>query len=504
VRRRLAGIVAALATAATLWVQVPAAPAAVAKTPPPPASLATNTIDAHLGYMPQSTCTPSAKPGTKALLKLLIATWGGGSSGISRACSVGATSEHKEGRALDWHMDMKYAGQRKRVSQALDWLTANNGEVAYRLGVMYVIWNQRIWSVYYPQLGWRKMASRGSYTANHKNHVHISLSWDGAMKQTSWWTGVPITQPLNSRCGVGGARACLPTIGRTSKSWPYQQTDVPASFLPAPWTKPGIGGDPQVDRTLTVVPGTWVPEGAELAYQWVGGSSDIPGATGETFAVTPDLVGKPVRVRVTATTGAGVLTKTSDETEEVLRARFGDTPKPVIAGTAATDQTVTVDTGTWAPTPDSLTITWKRNGKAIAGASGTGATSYTLTPSDTGHKLTVTLTARRAGYTTTSVTSAAIRVASAAFTDAPKPALPAEAVAGVALTADPGTWSPPPSALRYQWYVAGKKVKGATRAAYTPSARQVGKTVQVRVRATRAGYVTTYVRSDPVTITAAP
>ena len=85
----------------------------------------------------------------------------GGSSGISRACSVGATSEHKEGRALDWHMDMKSSSQRGRVDKALKWMTANNGEVAYRLGVMYIIWNQHIWSLYYPELGWRKMASRG-------------------------------------------------------------------------------------------------------------------------------------------------------------------------------------------------------------------------------------------------------------------------------------------------------------------------------------------------------
>ena len=177
--RRLAATIATIALGGLL-LSGPA-PAASAKNPPPPKALTSVTIDAHLGYMKQTTCSPKAKPGTTALLKTLIAAWGGSSSGISRQCSVGATSEHKEGRALDWHMDMKSASQRARVKRATDWLTANNGEVAYRLGVMYVIWNQHIWSLYYPELGWRKMASRGSYTANHKNHVHISLSWDGAM-----------------------------------------------------------------------------------------------------------------------------------------------------------------------------------------------------------------------------------------------------------------------------------------------------------------------------------
>ncbi|MCA0296603.1 MAG: hypothetical protein LCH96_15080 [Actinobacteria bacterium] len=501
-RRRLTALIAA-ATASTLLWAAPS-PAAVAKAPAGPSSLSTNTIDAHLGYMPQSGCSPTAKPGTTALLKLLISTWGGSSSGISRACGVGTTSEHKEGRALDWHMDVKSASQRKRVDKALDWLTANNGEVAYRLGVMYVIWNQHIWSLYYPELGWRKMADRGSYTANHKNHVHISLSWDGAYKQTSWWTGVPITSPLNSKCGVGGARACLPTISRTTRSWPYQDTEVPASFLPAPWTKPGIGGGPQVGRTLTAVPGTWVADGATLSYQWTADSKAIDGATASTFAVTSAQLGKAIRVKVTATSGTSVVTKTSDGTTDVLKGRFTTVPTPTVEGTVATGRTVTVEPGTWVGTPDTLTITWKRNGKAIKGASGVGLTSYTLTSSDTGEKLTVTVTARRAGFVTKSRTSTSLRVAKGAFTSTPTPTISGDAVAGSTLTAVPGTWAPEPTKLAYQWYLDGAKISKATTSTYTPSAAQVGKELVVRVTGTLAGYTTAAVDSEPVTVSAAP
>ncbi|MFT4110290.1 hypothetical protein [Propionicimonas sp.] len=495
-RRRLGAAVAAITAASLLWATpVPAQ----AKNPPPPKSLATNTIDAHLGYLPQSTCSPAAKPGTTALLKALIATWGGGSLGISRACSVGTTSEHKEGRALDWHMDVKSASQRKRVAQALDWLTANNGEVAYRLGVMYIIWNQHIWSLYYPGLGWRKMADRGSYTANHKNHVHISLSWDGAMKQTSWWTGVPVTTPLNSRCGVNGARACLPAIARTSIAWPYQTTDVPASFMPAPWKVPGIGGDPQVDRTLTAVPGTWVPDGATLAYQWTADGRSIAGATASTFVVTPAQLGRGIRVRITAN---GTTSRTSDVMTDVLRARFATTPKPVIGGTVATGQSVTVEAGTWTATPDSLTITWKRNGKAIKGASGVDAGSYTLTPADVGKKLSVTVTARRAGYTTVSRTSAKAKVAPGTFNTAGVPTVSGDAVVGGVLTADPGSWDPAPTKLTYQWYAAGTAIRKATRPTFTLTRSQAGKDVVVRVKATRSGFTTTSVRSEPVPVAA--
>ena len=497
--RRLAAGIAALATTFSLFLGG-SAPAATAKVPPPPKALAAPAIDAHLGYMPQSSCTPKAKPGTTAVLKLLIATWGGSSSGISRGCGVGTTSEHKEGRALDWRMNVKSASQRKRVGQALGWMTANNGEVAYRLGVMYIIWNQQIWSLYYPELGWRKMANRGSVTSNHKNHVHISLSWDGAMKQTSWWTGVPVAQPLNSRCGMNGARACLPTIGR-GRTWPLLPAAVPATFLPAPWTEPNLGGSPQVGRTLTAVPGTWVPPDATITYQWRAGSKDIAGAVAATYVVGAQTVGKEITVRVTAAAPGGTATKTTRGTTAVLKARFTSAPKPKIVGTAATDQTVTADPGAWAAVPDSLAYVWKRNGKAIAGAA---AATYVVTPADVAKKLTVTVTARKAGYGTVSVTSASTTVTKAGFTTAGVPTVTGDPVAGGTLTADPGTWAPAPGGISYQWYSGTAQLRNATAPSLTLAAAQSGAEVRVRVRVGRPGYRTAEVYSQKVVVTGAP
>ncbi|CAN5442119.1 hypothetical protein BH09ACT12_BH09ACT12_10800 [soil metagenome] len=45
---------------------------------------------------------------------------------------------------------------------------------AAALGVSYVIYSQRIWSVQRGSEGWRGMASRGSVTANHYDHVHVT------------------------------------------------------------------------------------------------------------------------------------------------------------------------------------------------------------------------------------------------------------------------------------------------------------------------------------------
>ena len=68
------------------------------------------------------------------------------------------------------------------------WRRAANGMAALnarRLGVMYVIWNGKIWGAYRSADGWRPYTGGES----HSDHIHISLSWNGAMKSTSWWTG---------------------------------------------------------------------------------------------------------------------------------------------------------------------------------------------------------------------------------------------------------------------------------------------------------------------------
>jgi hypothetical protein len=43
------------------------------------------------------------------------------------------------------------------------------------LGVSYVIYSQHIWSVERGGEGWRGMSDRGSTTANHYDHVHVSV-----------------------------------------------------------------------------------------------------------------------------------------------------------------------------------------------------------------------------------------------------------------------------------------------------------------------------------------
>ena len=46
---------------------------------------------------------------------------------------------------------------------------------ARELGVSEVIYSRHIWTVQRGSEGWRSLSDRGSPTANHEDHVHVSV-----------------------------------------------------------------------------------------------------------------------------------------------------------------------------------------------------------------------------------------------------------------------------------------------------------------------------------------
>ena len=179
------------------------APAQAAELPPGPTAPATapDPIDAYVPYHGQSTCDPTVKPGAQYVLDMLVGYYKvGRRSTITRACTSGGTSEHKEGRAVDWGVDANNPTERAAADQFVGWLTAvgPDGQVGYnarRLGVMYVIWNTQIWSNSGPGATWK------AYTgaSPHTDHVHISLGWNGAYQRSSWWTGTAIPSEATTK-----------------------------------------------------------------------------------------------------------------------------------------------------------------------------------------------------------------------------------------------------------------------------------------------------------------
>ncbi|MEP7090724.1 MAG: mucin-2 protein [Nocardioidaceae bacterium] len=75
--------------------------------------------------------------------------------------------EHSSGKAIDFMISDSGLGQ-----AVADWARAH----AFELDLYDVIWSQHIWTPVRSGEGWRSMSDRGSATANHFDHVHISVN----------------------------------------------------------------------------------------------------------------------------------------------------------------------------------------------------------------------------------------------------------------------------------------------------------------------------------------
>jgi peptidoglycan hydrolase-like protein with peptidoglycan-binding domain len=195
---------------------------ALAATPPPPKPSKTlpADLDVQTPYEAQVSCDPRDKPGVIAFSALMKATYNPWlasarytwAAGTFRTC-LSDTSEHYDGRALDWMLSVNDPAQKAVAQSVVDWLSANNGVMARRFGISYIIWNHQMWREYRPQLGWAHYTG----AVPHTDHVHFSFSWDGAMKRTSWWTGKANTVVDLGPCRVyAGQFAPLYTVPRTA------------------------------------------------------------------------------------------------------------------------------------------------------------------------------------------------------------------------------------------------------------------------------------------------
>src|SRR4051794_3989572 len=211
---RAAAAVAGL-TLAVLAQPLASGPAAAAAAPVPPAITLPADIEPLPSYQAPVACDPVAKRGPKDLETLLKKTYGTTSFGITRPCSGTPTSEHQEGRAVDW---MLSASVTKADANAfLAWLLRTDKQhytvaMARRMGIMYVVWQDKIFRVYHPDIGWQPYLDcatrqgKADDTYCHRNHVHFSFTWDGAMARTSYWSGTAVTVPdCDKPSGAAGA-----------------------------------------------------------------------------------------------------------------------------------------------------------------------------------------------------------------------------------------------------------------------------------------------------------
>ena len=154
-------------------------------------------LEDYAGYQPQTTCRRTPGPGVLMLADWLVAR-GGGYGPISRSCAGRSTSEHKESRAFDWLLDATDPADAALATALLDEVlapddTGQPNALARRMGIMYIIWDDTMYASYDGFVPKRYLSSSCrsrracSPTLRHRDHLHVSLTRQGAKGRTSWY-----------------------------------------------------------------------------------------------------------------------------------------------------------------------------------------------------------------------------------------------------------------------------------------------------------------------------
>ncbi|UFS59945.1 leucine-rich repeat domain-containing protein [Subtercola endophyticus] len=187
---------------------------------------------------------------------------------------------------------------------------------------------------------------------------------------------------------------------------------------------------------------------------------------------------------------AGLFTTFSGRVTQSVAAGTLTTGAPSVSGLTYPGQVLTAVPGAWGPAPVTLAYQWLRNGSSIAGAT---SVIHTLTSADAGQSLSVRVSGSKFGYASVAKTSAAVAIASSPlkqFTATPTPTISGTAVVSHTLTAVPGSWTPAPVTLAYQWMRGTTSIAGATAHTYALTNADAGQAISVRVTATEPGFVT--------------
>ncbi|MDQ3157499.1 MAG: fibronectin type III domain-containing protein [Actinomycetota bacterium] len=273
--------------------------------------------------------------------------------------------------------------------------------------------------------------------------------------------------------------------GEGNPSGPVNAT--PGEVPVANTTPPSITGTLKVGSTLTADDGEWTPSGTTYAYAWSAAGTPIGGATSKTYELTSAEASKKITVRVTASkTGYGPTSATSAQTAEVTDGLVSNETLPSISGTAQVGSTLTADDGEWTPSGTTYSYAWSADGSPIGGAN---SKTFTPTADEVGKSITVTVSASKAGYTPAAAPSPQTsEVAEGTISNTALPSISGALSVGSTLTAGNGEWTPSGTTYAYAWSADGTPIDGATSKTYDLTSAELGKTISVKVTASKAGY----------------
>lgn len=285
---------------------------------------------------------------------------------------------------------------------------------------------------------------------------------------------------------TGAKTGASPSAVLTAQTGPIALL-IGGSSSPASTAPPVIDGHAKVGSTLTATTGSWSANGTFM-YQWLSDGVVIRGANLATFIPTSTEQGQAISVRVYDTASGLTGNATSAATQDVVAPDITNSTIPVVSGQPAVGSTLTATTGTWTPEPTTFSYQWNADDVGITGAT---ASTFAPTANLVGRQISVTVTAHKSGSADATATSAKTAAVQAVAVPAEKnltvPTITGVARVGVLLTASQGTWDPTPSTVTYQWFANGAALSSASAPTFVVRPAQVGRTITVRVTATKTG-----------------
>jgi hypothetical protein len=253
-------------------------------------------------------------------------------------------------------------------------------------------------------------------------------------------------------------------------------------FKPTLISPPTVSGNPRVGETVTAKPGVWSVQPTSTVYFWRADEQGLgPSSASRSLLVPGAAAGKGSLYVWEKPTFYGYNSPESVRSESLgAVASAGPlvaTANPTIRGVLRYRGVMTVNPGTWNQPGVAFSYRWLRDGSPV----GTGD-SYAPLEADIGHRFTVEVTARKAGFAPTSVVTSRVTVKPAyAPTMAAAPVVHGTAQVGRILTVTYGAWSDWRTTTTFQWLRDGEPIPGETSAAHQVNSADVGHTLSIRL-----------------------
>jgi hypothetical protein len=260
-----------------------------------------------------------------------------------------------------------------------------------------------------------------------------------------------------------------------------------------PLQLPLLSGLGDIGSLLNVTQPVWNLPGVTTDIVWLRDGLPIPGTAGLWDYLPTNLdAGHDISAQVTGTLlGLIPLTLITNALGIPLPGQEDTTPAattpPTVTGDPKVGTLLTATAPVWDTTVDSTSYQWLRSGVAIAGAT---TSSYTVAPEDVAKTISVRTTGIKGDAQGVATSASVLGKVGDAIATITSPSIVGTGKVGSLLSSSPGTWTGLLAPLfGYQWLRDGTAISGATASTYVAKAADAGRTLALKVTATRLGYL---------------